>query len=61
MNAPIRTPLGKTSPRELREYKPRLRFNWRCPECKSEWEAPCVPSPYCCGVYAVDADEETDE
>ncbi len=50
-------PLHKMSPREVRELKPRLRFNWRCPECKDEWVGP-VTTAYCCGVYAVDADEE---
>jgi hypothetical protein len=60
MTAPLKHPLGGPTPKSAREWKPRLRFNWRCPECKSEWEAPCVPSPYCCGVYAVDADEETE-
>jgi hypothetical protein len=56
MNAPIRTPLGKTSPRELREWKPRRRFNWRCPDCKAEWEGG-VTTAYHCGVYAVDAEQ----
>jgi hypothetical protein len=37
MNAPLRTPLGKASPRDLRDYKPRLSFNWRCANCKAEW------------------------
>lgn len=57
MNAPIRTPLGLPSQRELREYKPRLRFNWRCPECGQEWEGDVTTQGHC-GVYAVDADEE---
>jgi hypothetical protein len=57
MNAPVRTPLGKPSPRDLRDYKPRLSFNWRCPECKAEWVGG-VTAAYHCGLYAVDADED---
>jgi hypothetical protein len=59
MNAPLRTPLGKSSPRDLRDYKPRLSFNWRCANCKAEWVGG-VTTAYCCGEYAVDADEVED-
>jgi hypothetical protein len=57
MNAPVRSPLGKSSPRDLRDYKPRLSFNWRCPECGCEWGGP-VTEAYHCGLYAVDADDD---
>jgi hypothetical protein len=60
MNAPVRNPIGSPSPRDLRDYKPRLSFNWRCPECGCEWKGG-VTTQYHCGVYAVDADEETGE
>jgi len=59
MNAPLPTTLGKSSPAELRELKPRLTFNWRCPECNQEWVGG-VTTAYHCGVYAVDADEESE-
>lgn len=59
MTAPLKHPLGTSSPREQREWKPRLTFNWRCPECKQEWEGG-VTTQYHCGVYAVDADETED-
>lgn len=57
MNAPLRTPLGKSSPRDLRDYKPRLRFNWKCVECGCEFTG-AANEGYCCGQYAKDADEE---
>jgi hypothetical protein len=60
MTAPLRTPLGKSSPSDLRDYKPRLTFNWRCPECKYEWSGG-VTTAYHCGVYAVDVEELEDE
>jgi hypothetical protein len=56
MNAPVRSPLGKSSPRGLRDYKPRLSFNWRCVECGMVFVAP-TQEGYHCGQYAVDADE----
>jgi hypothetical protein len=57
VTAPLKHPLGSPSPRDLREYKPRLSFNWRCPECGCEWKGG-VTTQYHCGVYAVDADED---
>ena len=48
---------GKLSPRELREWKPRLRFNYRCVECGCEFTG-AAHQGYCCGQYAVDVDEE---
>jgi hypothetical protein len=59
MNATVRSPLGKSSPRDLRDYKTRLSFNWRCAECGYEWGGP-VTEAYHCRQYAVDADEETE-
>lgn len=49
--------IHKLSPRELREYKPRLRFNYRCVECGQEFTG-AANENYCCGRYAVDVDEE---
>jgi hypothetical protein len=51
--------LGQSSPRDIREnyVKPRLRFNWRCENCGSEWEGNLTEG-YCCRMYAVDADEK---
>jgi hypothetical protein len=57
MTAPLKHPLGSPAPCDLR--KPRLRFHWRCPECQYEWHGP-VQDAHHCGVYAVDADEETE-
>lgn len=58
MTAPVN--FAKLSPRELRESKPRLSFNWRCPECKCEWVGG-VTTAYHCGVYAVEIDYEIDD
>lgn len=52
--------ITKLSPRELREYKPRLRFNWRCENCDSTWTGG-VTTAYCCGLYAVEVEDEADE
>jgi hypothetical protein len=60
MTAHVKTPLGKSSPRDLRDYKPRLTFHWRCTECGCEWKGG-VTTAYHCGLYAVDADEPEDE
>jgi hypothetical protein len=49
--------LAAFSPREIREYKPRLRFNYRCVECGCEFTG-AANEGYCCGQYAKDADEE---
>lgn len=51
------TTLGKSSTRELREYKPRLRFNWRCENCGTEWSG-AANEGYCCGLYAVEVEDE---
>ena len=50
------TTTHKSSPRELREWKPRLRFNYRCVECGEAFSG-AANENYHCGQYAAEEDE----